>query len=131
MSYLTCVKAWLWLSGLASIAGWTLSAFGMLNKTGYIIFFGVVAVIAWLNRTKAPHHPFDFARFRRHFRRWLPLSFLVLCALVLLTGLLYAPSNYASLTYRTPRVLQWLTEEHWFWIHSLSHRLNTRACGWE
>src|SRR5882724_9957906 len=38
------VKFWIVLSTLASVAGWTLSAVGMLNKTGYVIFAGVVIV---------------------------------------------------------------------------------------
>jgi len=68
---------------------------------------------------------------RRRFRRFLPLSFVVLSLLVLLGGLLYAPTNHTGLSYRVPRVLHWLAEEHWHWIHTPNYRMNNRACGIE
>src|SRR5439155_14697166 len=46
-------------------------------------------------------------------------------------GLLYAPNNYDALAYRTPRVLHWLAEGRWHWIHTEFQRLNTRGCGME
>src|SRR5229473_2288285 len=54
-----------------------------------------------------------------------------LSLLVLLGGLLYPPTNHTGLTYRIPRVLQWLAHGHWFWIHTLNYRMNDRACGIE
>jgi hypothetical protein len=51
--------------------------------------------------------------------------------LILLGGALYPPSNHTALTYRTPRVLQWLAQGHWFWIHTSNYRMNDRACGIE
>ncbi len=35
MSFVPLVRLWLWVSAFASAAGWTLSAFGQLNRTGY------------------------------------------------------------------------------------------------
>ena len=72
-----------------------------------------------------------WAGVRRRFGRWLPASFVLLALLVFLGGALYPPTNHTGLTYRTPRVLQWLTEGHWFWIHSPNYRMNDRACGLE
>jgi len=51
--------------------------------------------------------------------------------LVLLGGILYPPTNHTALTYRIPRVLQWLAHGQWFWIHTLNYRMNDRACGIE
>src|SRR5438309_1055628 len=63
--------------------------------------------------------------------RYLPACFAVLAVLVFVGGALYPPSNHTALTYRTPRVLQWLTHGHWFWIHTANYRMNDRACGIE
>src|SRR5207248_92491 len=65
------------------------------------------------------------------FRHWLPGCFVVLAVLVFVGGALYPPSNHTALTYRTPRVLQWLSHGHWFWIHTSNYRMNDRACGIE
>jgi len=35
------------------------------------------------------------------------------------------------MTYRTPRVLHWLAEGRWYWIHTADYRMNDRACGFE
>src|SRR5216684_4366979 len=104
MSFLPWVKLWLWISVVATVAGWTLSALGELNRGGYAIFFATAS---------------------------LPLAFALLSLLVLLGGFLYPPTNHTALTYRLPRVLQWLAHGHWFWIHTLNYRMNDRACGIE
>jgi hypothetical protein len=56
---------------------------------------------------------------------------LILAALAILGGVLHAPNNYDALAYRVPRVLNWLAEGQWHWIHTGFVRLNTRACGIE
>ncbi len=48
-----------------------------------------------------------------------------------LGGALYEPSNYDGLSYRIPRVLNWLADGQWHWIHTAYPRVNTRACGIE
>lgn len=135
MSLLPVVKAWVWVSALASLAGWGLSAAGQLNRTGYLVFSGACLVLFWILRENVPHQPcFRVGRLvvlRKRFARFLPAAFLFLCGIVLLGGLLYAPTNHTGLTYRTPRVLQWLSEEGWFWIHTPSYRMNNRTCGFE
>src|SRR5438445_1846344 len=135
MSFLPFVKLWLWISVLASVAGWTLSTVGELNRTGYTIFFVVAALMLWIARKRlqlfSAHRGSGWKKFWRRFRRPLPLAFAFLTLLVLLGGMLYPPTNHTALTYRLPRVLQWLAHGHWFWIHTSNYRMNDRACGIE
>ena len=65
------------------------------------------------------------------FRRPLPFCFLLLALLVFVSGAIHPPDNYTGLTYRTGRVLQWLSHGHWFWVHTTDYRMNDRACGME
>lgn len=135
-----CVQFWVWLSAWASATGWALSGLGWLNRTGYIVA-GALALGAWLWFRARPSpssirplpssFPFWAGVRLRRFRRLLPLSFAVFSLLVLLSGLLYAPSNHTGLSYRIPRVLHWLAEEGWHWIHTPNYRMNNRACGME
>jgi hypothetical protein len=135
MSLLPLVKAWIWVSALATLAGWSLSAVGQLNRGGYLVFGGLVAVVFLLGRKafgwKMSGTGFKWNKARRRFGRWLPACFLGLAVLVLLGGALYPPSNHTAMTYRTPRVLHWLAEGQWHWIHTPNYRLNVRACGFE
>jgi len=59
------------------------------------------------------------------------MSFAVLAGLVFLGGALYPPTNHTAFTYRIPRVLHWLAEGRWHWIHTTGYRMNDRACGIE
>jgi len=135
MSSLPLVRLWIWISVCASLAGWTLSASRQLNYFGYAIFFAAFAVFILLCRKDLGFVPSNrFSRckkFLRRFKRPLPFCFAALTILIFLGGAIYAPVNYAALTYRVPRALQWLAHGHWFWIHSLNYRMNDRACGIE
>jgi hypothetical protein len=160
MSFLPLVRIWIWVSVLASLAGWLLSALGQLNRPGYAVFGVVVAVVFWLRRKAlgrvfnapvaadgslsieknaptavggytASGRLFNWRKVRARFRRWLPACFLGLAFLVLLGGALYPPTNHTAMTYRTPRVLHWLAEGHWHWVHTPNYRLNDRCCGIE
>jgi hypothetical protein len=133
--FLRAVKFWILLSTLATVAGWTLSALGMLNKTGYAMFATVVAVLIFIFR-KSPLFAslpsvHDLKKLPRRFRRFLPGAFAILAALIFLSGLLYAPTDHTGLSYRVPRVLHWLQHGGWFWIHTPNYRMNDRACGIE
>ena len=141
--FLRTVKLWIWVSALASAAGWILSALGMLNKTGYLVFTAAVMVLIFLFG-KGPLFSLSpavssWSKLRRRFlparrRRsqvFLPASFAVLASLVFLSGLLYAPNDHTGLSYRLPRVLEWLAHGRWFWIHTPNYRMNDRACGIE
>ena len=142
MSCLPAVKFWLWLSALASLAGWGLSAIGQLNGSGYIILLGTLAV-GWgmrlatkagqgsVRRGAGPAVKSCWRRWRRRFGRGLPLSFAVLAGMVFLGGALYPPTSHTAFTYRIPRALHWLAEGRWHWIHTIGYRMNDRACGME
>ena len=135
MLALSPLKIWLWLATLTSLAGWTLSALGQLNGPGYLIFFALAGGISLLVLKKTPEAQakknFSAKIFLRRCRRPLPAAFFMLAFLVLLGGLLYAPTNYTGLTYRVQRVLQWLDHGEWWWIHTPNYRMNDRACGIE
>ena len=144
------VRLWIWISAFASLAGWTLSALGQLNRTGYAAAVAAaVAVIFLLRRKKHStsnegtptekdgHWKLNIEcsvflekSFRR-FRRPLPLCFAALAILIFIGGAVYPPDNYTGLTYRAGRVLQWLSHGGWFWINTADFRMNDRACGIE
>ncbi len=133
MFFLRAVKFWIVLSALASIAGWTLSALGMLNKTGYALFAAAAVVLIFLFRKSLVPSPAagTLKKLRHRLRYFLPASFAILALLVFVSGMLYAPSDHTGLSYRLPRVLQWLQHGRWFWIHTPNYRQNDRACGIE
>ena len=143
MSFVPFVRLWLWVSAFASAAGWMLSACGQLNRAGYgiafaafVIFLWLAACSGWFTARIAGHFPSSIfhLRFRvvaRRFRHPLPLCFVALAILIFLGGALYPPSNYTGVTYRIPRVLQWLAHGQWCWIHTPDFRMNDRACGYE
>jgi hypothetical protein len=126
------VKPWLVLSAGASCAGWLLSAAGSLNAASYAVLG--VAFVLWMGlraRRSGVRWQEGWQKLRRRFRRPLPFAFLLLAGLALIGGALYAPTNYDALAYRLPRVLHWLAEGRWHWIHTDFPRLNVRACGSE
>lgn len=125
---------WIWVCAYLNAAGWTLSAIHQLNAKGYAaaLSLGLVALLVWRKNSAAPLPPqIRWQKIRRRCRRPFPLAFLVLAALAFLGGALYAPSNYDALAYRLPRVLHWLADDQWHWIHTVFARLNTRAPGME
>jgi hypothetical protein len=107
----------------------------MLNRTGYAIFAAVAIALAFVFRKSAMFSSFssvqDIRKLRHRWRRFLPAGFGVLAALVFISGCLYAPTDHTGLSYRLPRVLQWLQHGSWFWIHTPNYRMNDRACGIE
>jgi len=135
MFWLRLVQYWIILSTLASVAGWTLSALGMLNRTGYTIFAGLVIASAFVYRKSSLFSPLPSVqtvrKCCRRLGKFLPASFAALAALVFISGCLYAPTDHTGLSYRLPRVLQWLQHGSWFWIHTPNYRMNDRACGIE
>ena len=135
MSFVPLVRLWIWVSVFASAAGWTLSALGQLNRAGYGIALAVFIFLMWVARREWSVMPGGknggWAKIRRRFCRPLPLCFAALAALILLGGVLYPPTSYTGLNYREARVLQWLSHDHWLWIHTANYRMNDRACGIE
>lgn len=135
MSLLPLVRIWIWISVLAAAAGWILSAMGQLNRVGYLVFFGVSIAVFLFGRRRLGWSPGRWSlnpkKLRRRFCRAWPLCFAVLSVLIFLGAVLYPPSNHTALSYRTPRVLHWLAEGRWHWIHTPDYRMNNRACGIE
>jgi hypothetical protein len=130
----TLVLLWVWVCAYLNCAGWALSALHQLNAAGYMVTLalGVIALVVWRKQTFPQMFP--PVRWQKHFRRFrrpFPLAFLILSAMALLGGVLYAPTNYDALAYRLPRVLHWLAAERWHWIHSFLERINNRSCGIE
>lgn len=139
------VEIWLLYGAACSLGGWILSGLQFLNPSSYLMLHGVfLAVVVWLYRRDLKPARTWLRRLQNRFspprrsrkglfsyRRFLPLSFLVLAGLTLLAGLLYAPNNYDALTYRIPRVMHWLENQGWCWIHTSCPRMNNRAAGFE
>lgn len=121
-----------WICGCAylSCIGWLLSALHALNATGYAVALlpGVAAALLWLKKFRPPFLP---QKALRRFRRPLPAIFLFSAALIFLGGVLYAPNNYDALTYRLPRMLNWLAAGTWHWISNVDARMNNAGPGWE
>ena len=126
----------IWLCAYLGCAGWLLSAIHSLTPTGYAVALPVGLAVLFALRGKIREgFPLrngcgNFRRFRR-FRRPLPALFLFLTFLIFTGGLLNAPNNYDALTYRLPRMLNWLSAGHWFWIPTINDRLNYSTTAWE
>ena len=129
-SSFSSVAMWVIVCALLNAVGWGLSAINQLNLVGYGVALTLAGAVAggWWYRAR----PKFRTGFRvRRFRRAFPLAFAVVAVLAVVGGLLHAPNNYDGLAYRTPRILHWLAEGHWHWIHTDFQRLNTRGCGIE
>jgi len=137
--FIIATFVWMTLSSMC------LSAFGVLNRTGCIIALLVGVVVFLCFRLKRfgsgtnAMRSFVGMRWQRfrirlsfhHPRRVLPCLFLLGALLSLAGGLLFAPSNYDFLSYRIPRVLNWLAEGGWHWIETSNQRLNYSGTGQE
>lgn len=116
------------LSVAAVLTGWGLSLAGALNRTGYVLAGSLIALLTaglllqWRPRLKGT------VRWRRY-RRGLPAAFVMLACFAALGGALYPPSNIDALTYRLPRILQWLAAGRWHWIDTVNLRMNYSAAG--
>ncbi|HXT10157.1 MAG TPA: hypothetical protein VN873_01235 [Candidatus Angelobacter sp.] len=131
---ISLVAVWVVFCAYCNFMGWVLSAAHALNVPGFGIALGLALVIfgVWKIKTGAVFFcPQDFGKFRRRFRRPLPMAFFILAVLAVLGGVLYVPTNYDAMAYRLPRVLHWLAEGRWHWIHTDFNRVNTRGPGIE
>src|SRR5688500_10752998 len=112
---------WMVFCAYCSFIGWILSWAKALHATGYVVALGTgLGAAAWLART-APATGAKIGRrgrLRKRFSRGFPLAFSGLAALAIMGGILYAPTNFDALVSRTPRVLHWLAEQQWHWIHT-------------
>jgi hypothetical protein len=110
-------------------AGWVLSAVHQLTPVGYTVALlpALVATLLWLKKSPPAFSAKCFRRFRRPF----PAIFLFATVLIFAGGLLYAPNNYDALTYRLPRMLDWLAVGRWHWIPTINERMNYSGTAWE
>lgn len=117
-----------------SSVGWILSALHELNGADYSVaaLVGIAALGVWRRKNSDHRRPrMSLPKARRRFRRLLPGAFLVVAVLVFLGGMLYAPNEYDAMTYRLPRMLNWLMAGRWFWVPTIDERLNYSTVGWE
>lgn len=126
---------WIVLCALLNCAGWILSALHQLNRAGYgcVFLLGAIGVCVFYKGeilTVIPNRG-TLQKFKCRFKRTFPLAFFILALMAIAGGVIYPPSNYDALAYRIPRVLHWLAEGRWHWIHTEFGRLNTRATGFE
>jgi len=135
MKFPRIVAFWIVLCALLNCAGWILSALHQLNRTGYLCAFALIGAFlcTCFKRGTSTGTPcrVTLQKYRRRFTRKFPLAFLILAVMALAGGVIYAPTNYDALAYRIPRILHWLAEGRWHWIHTEFQRLNTRAVGIE
>ncbi|HEX4348903.1 MAG TPA: hypothetical protein VH251_00875, partial [Verrucomicrobiae bacterium] len=125
---------WICCCACLNCIGWLLSAIHQLNAAGYAVatLAGLGALWAWRRHTSAVLLPrIHWQPVRRRFGKFLPLMFLTVGLLEFLGGAIYAPNNYDGLTYRLPRMLNWLVAGHWFWIQSINERMNYSTAAWE
>ncbi len=127
------VRIWILFSALLVSAGWILSAFHQLNRTGYAVVLALAAVV-FFKKSRLPGRD-DLKRIRQklrvRFSRPAPFLFLVLVILSLFSGSLYGAFNWDTNAYRLPRVLHWLGNGQWHWIHTADARMNIAGCNFE
>jgi hypothetical protein len=133
---LIIVRAWILLSALLCASGWILSAVHQLNRTGYGVVFALalLGVGYWWQTAKQSGRKGVARAWHKswhRFRKPAPLLFLTLAMMSLVAGAFYAPVNGDTLSYRLPRVLDWLGAEGWHWIRTLDPRMNQAGCGYE
>ncbi len=142
-----CLEIWLLYAATCSVAGWLFSFFHILNAPAYLvlhIFFFISIALLYRSQLEYLFRPRTLRKIRARFfparrscenflslRRLLPTSFFLLAFLALLAGSIYSPTNFDALTYRLPRVLNWLQDNGWSWLHTINVRLNNRATGFE
>jgi hypothetical protein len=119
------LKSWIVFCTASRAFGWLLSVIGQLSVRGYVI---AIALAIVLGSVAASGEPFRWRiSVHRLLRKPLPLMFTVVALLGFAGGIFYPPNNYDALSYRLPRLLQWLVVGHWNWIIAANERLNYSA----
>jgi hypothetical protein len=125
------VRLWIWLNTVLVAGGWGLSAALALDPVGYALLGVLFVVGAWLFCLPRGCGPAWRLVPLCRFRRPLPCLFLLLLVMALVGGALWRPEFADGLAYRTPRVLHWLHQHGWEWIHTMDARKNNRGVGFE
>jgi len=128
------IALWICACVYLSCGGWLLSALYQLNAAGYAVALsaGLAAFFFWRKKFSGPAiRPPARRKLCQRFRRVFPALFLLAAVLVFLGGALGAPNNYDALTYRLPRMLNWLAAGHWLWIPTFNDRMNYSGVAWE
>ena len=134
---LNSIRFYLFWAVACALTGWTLSVLHWLTPAGYLVMLPLVlAGLGWLIRNRAAGPQRRIQRrwgqvlFRR-FRRPLPLIYLVILILVFAGAVSHAPTNYDGLSYRLPRMLNWLYHRGWDWIFTSNERMDYSGTTWE
>ena len=130
----TVVLLWVWFCAYLNCVGWVLSAVHELNARGYAVALLIwfIALCVWRKRTSGQFLPrVRWRQFCCRFRRPMPMLFLIVAGLAFLGGALHPPNNFDALTYRLPRMLNWLAAGKWDWISTINQRMNFSTPGWE
>ncbi len=126
----TLFAIWICSCVYLNCIGWLLALLHQLNPVGYVLAL-MPAALGWLAWLKKNPPVFCRSRLARRFIQPLPAIYLLLTALIFLGGMLYAPNNFDALTYRLPRMLNWLLSGQCFWISTINERMNYSGVAWE
>lgn len=127
---------WLIYCAWSSVAGWTLSCLHALHGTGCAVAAAPLLLISvWWWKSTSPLAVMPTRSWHTMARRvWkFPPCFawIIIGGLAFAGGALNPPSNYDALTYRIPRLLYWLQENHWYWVGALNFRMDIAGTGFE
>ncbi len=125
-------RLWLAVSAGTTLAGLGLSLVGQLGARGYtaLLALGVLGIgSVWSDEIRQAIS--RCVSRRNRWKRAAPLGFACLGLAAFVGGALYSPVNYDTLWYRLPRVLHWLAEGRWHWIHTQELRFNVISTGME
>ena len=130
------LELWIILCAVTTAAGWLFSALGILGKTAYLLVFVLFALIVYTAfRKRGLDGGRGFQDLRKILRRCRsklpPFLFLCLAVLSFIGAFAYQPIHSDSLSYRIPRILHWLAEGRWHWIHTPDDRMNVVAASTE
>lgn len=119
---------------ILSLLGWVLALLHQLKvgpyAAGLIISVGIGIWFAkqWIE-PQTGKRQLGFSRIRRRLRRPVFVIYTLIFLASLIGGILYAPSNYDALSYRTPQLLHWLDHGGWHWIATPNSRMNIASPG--
>jgi hypothetical protein len=118
------------LSVISIALAWLLSSLDLLSRSAYLagISLGAAGLFrlqkATLFRFRSSFTSVIRTRTLRRARRSLPVFFHLILIGSAIGACLHAPNNFDALSYRMPRLLFWVTEGQWHWIHSPFVALN-------